>query len=212
MNLIILGPQGSGKGTQGELLAKKYNLVFLGAGDALREVAKTQTELGRFVHQTINVEGRLVPPEVIGEVMKDKLEMLSAQQGVILESYPRTLEQYEYMKKFWVALGRGDFRAIYIELPEEESIKRLGSRFICDNCGAIFIGRPAEVCPKCGKGRIIQRQDDRPEAIRLRLSWSNSELSALVKVLEQEGKLMRIDGRPPIEEVHREIVAKLELK
>ena len=110
LNLIILGPQGSGKGTQAQMLAKRFNLAFLGSGDLLREIAKTDTLLGREVHQTINVEGRHMRSEVISQVIKEKLHALPRDQGVILESYPRNLEQYEEFKKFWPETERGHKR------------------------------------------------------------------------------------------------------
>src|SRR5262245_8278576 len=100
-NLIILGPQGSGKTTQAELLAERFGFAFFGAGDVLREIAQEHTELGRKVHQTVNVEGRLVEPELISEVIQKKIATVPKNQGLILDGYPRSLLQYALFQKFW---------------------------------------------------------------------------------------------------------------
>lgn len=184
LNLIILGPQGSGKGTQAELLAKKFNLAFLGSGELLRDIATTDTPLGREVHQTINVEGRHMRSEVISQVIKDKLQSLPKDQGVILESYPRNLEQYEEFKKFWPTTSRGDYQVIYIELSEAEGIKRMGLR---------------------------KRLDDSPETIKKRLELFNTLTLPMIREMEKKGRVVRINGAPSIEEVHEEIVNKLGL-
>ncbi|MBI4049884.1 MAG: nucleoside monophosphate kinase [Candidatus Doudnabacteria bacterium] len=183
-NLIILGPQGSGKGTQGELLADKFGYVLIGAGDSLREIAKQDTELGRRVHQTINVEGRLVEPELVAEVFEARLSALPKEQGVIIEGFPRSLKQYELLHNFWPKLGRGDYQVILMELSEEEAVKRLLLR---------------------------SRVDDTPEMIRERLALYNSETLPVIEALEAEGKIIRVNGAPSIEEIHADIVKQLNL-
>ena len=209
LNLLILGPQGSGKGTQADLLIKKFGYLMMGAGECLREAAKTDTELGKRVKARID-QGELVEPEDIGEVIKNKLLTVPKEQPVIFESYPRTLVQYEYMKKFWTETGRGDFSALFIGLSEEESIKRLSARRVCENCGINYVAGTAEKCVRCG-GNLVQRHDDYPEAVKKRLAWSNSELLPLIEQFEKEGKLVRINGDQSIEDVHQEILRKLSL-
>ena len=211
LNLIILGPQGSGKGTQAEYLAKEFDLVFLGAGGLLRDIARTDSDLGREVHQAINVEGRLVRPEVVMEVFREKLSEIPADKGVILESCPRNLRQYEIFKDFWPGLSRGGYRAIFIELSFDEAIKRLSTRVICEKCGRIYISGQVQKCAFCG-GELIQRIDDRPETIGNRLEVFRAETMPLVEELEKEGRLVRVNGASSIEEVHREILKKLDLK
>lgn len=211
LNLIILGPQGSGKGTQAQLLAEKFDLVLLGAGDLLREIARTDSDLGREVHETINVEGRLVRPEVISEVFRLRLSDVPKDKGVILESYPRSRGQYEQLKKFWPDLSRDGYRAIFIDLPKEQTVARLSRRLTCESCGRVYIaGQVGDTCPNCG-GKLIQRIDDRPEVIRNRLATFEAETMPVVDELEREGRLVRINGNQSIESVHEEISKKLNL-
>lgn len=187
-------------------------MFFLGAGDLLREIEKTDTPLGREVYQTITVEGKLVRPEIISEVFREKLLAVPKNQAVVMESYPRSRGQYQGMKRFWPDLGRGDYKVIFIELSEDEAVKRISKRLICEICGTIYTaGSQPLACTKCG-GPIIQRADDRPDAVKKRLEWFNSEVLPLVAEFEKEGKLLRIDGAPTVEVVHNQIVQKLGLK
>src|SRR3989344_4365001 len=125
LNLIILGPQGSGKGTQAALLQKRFDAAYFGAGDALREIAKTDTALGRKVHQTINVEGKLVEPELISEVVREKILTVPREQNLVIDSYPRSLEQYELFRQFLSDMNRGPYTVVFLELSEEAVRQRL---------------------------------------------------------------------------------------
>ena len=180
LNLIILGPQGSGKTTQAELLADRLGFALLGAGEALREIAQEDTELGRRVHQTVNVEGHLVEPELISEVIREKIATVPKDRGLILDGYPRSLAQYELFRKFWPEAGRGNYQPIFIELSDEEAIKRLAGR---------------------------KRSDDTPAALRNRLQSFYIETMPMVRAMEAEGDVLHIDGAASIDEVHRKIVA-----
>lgn len=206
----MLGPQGSGKGTQAKLLTEKFGYVLIGAGNSLREIAKTDTELGREVKTTIDA-GHLVRPELISKVMREKIEALPAGKKIILDAYPRNLAQQGYFKEFWPSLGRGDFRVIFIELSEDEAVRRLGTRLTCENCGEIYIAGQAEKCKKCG-GRLIERDDDKPEAVRQRLKHFNEETLPMIAEMEKAGNVVRIDGAPSIAEVQSEILKKLNLQ
>lgn len=184
LNLVILGPQGSGKGTQAKLLAEKFGYLVLGTGDILREIARQNSELGRRVHQIINVEGRLVEPELASRVIFEKIHSIPKEQPVLLDSFPRSLEQYQLMKEWWSTLARGKWVVIFLELSEEEAVKRLSLR---------------------------ARVDDKPEAVRQRLALYNSETLPMITEMEKDGRVLRIDGAPSIEEVQVEIVKKLGL-
>ena len=181
-NLFILGPQGSGKTTQAELLAKRFGFALLGAGDALREIAQEDTELGREVRQTVNVEGHLVEPELISEVIRQRVATVPKNKGLIVDGYPRNVAQHALFKKFWPETGRGDYQVIFIDLPEEEAIKRLTRR---------------------------ARPDDSPTAIRNRLQSFYSETLPMIREMEADHKVVHIDGAPSIDEVHQRIGANL---
>jgi adenylate kinase len=206
--LIILGPQGSGKTTQAELLAKTCGFALFGAGDVLREIAQQDTELGKRVRHTINVEGRLVEPELISNVIKEKVGTVPKDRGLILDGYPRSLTQYELFKKFWPETGRGDYQVVIIELSDEEAVKRLTNRVTCENCGSVYIEGTVEKCAKCG-GRVARRPDDTPAAIRIRLQSFYSETMPMIRAMDADGKVSHIDGALPIDDVHRRIKASL---
>jgi len=207
-NLIILGPQGSGKTTQAELLAQTLGFALLGAGELLREVAQEDSELGRTVRRMVNVEGRLVQPELITEVIKERVAKVSKNRGLILDGYPRNLKQYELFMKFWPETGRGDYQVVFIDLSEEEASKRLTRRVTCENCGAVYIEGTMEKCGKC-VGRVVRRPDDTPEAIQTRLQSFYSETMPMIRSMQTEGKVIHIDGAPSIDEVHQKIAANL---
>jgi len=208
-NLIILGPQGSGKTTQAELLAQTFGFALIAAGDVLRAVAELATPLGKRVHQAVNVEGRLVPSELISELVKEKIATIPNDRGLILDGYPRNLTQYESFKSFWSQTGRGNYQVVFIDIPFEEAVKRLTRRVTCDNCGAVYTEGTFEKCPKCG-GRLVKRPDDTPQAIRKRLESFYSETIPMIRAIEADGKLLYVDGARPIDEVHRTIVTRLE--
>jgi adenylate kinase len=208
-NLIILGPQGSGKTTQAELLAKKFGFVLFVAGDVLREIAQEDSELGTTVRQTI-VEGHLVQPELISQVIKEKVATVPKDRGLILDGYPRSLIQYELFKKFWPQTGRGDYRAVFIEVSEEEAVKRLTRRVTCEDCGAVYGEGTIEKCARCGS-RLVRRPDDTPGVIQTRLQSFYSETMPIIRAMEADGKVLHIDGAPSIDEVHEKIVANLHL-
>jgi adenylate kinase len=181
----------------------------LGAGDELRKIAQEDSDLGRSVRQMVDVEGRLVQPEFISEIIKTRVEAVPKDRGLILDGYPRNTTQYELFKKFWPETGRGDYRAIFIDLPDEEAIKRLTNRVTCENCGAIYTAGTMETCSKCG-GRLVRRPDDTPPAIQKRLQLFHSETLPMIQAMEADGKVSRINGARPIDEVHRDIVANLD--
>jgi adenylate kinase len=208
-NLIILGPQGSGKTTQAELLAKKCGFTLFGAGDLLREIAQEDSDLGRTVHQTVNVEGRLVPPELISDVIKEKIATVPNDRGLILDGYPRNSRQHELFRDFWPETGRGEYQVVFIEIPDEEAVKRLTRRVECENCGPVYSEGTMEKCPKCSR-RLIRRPDDTPEAIRTRLQSFYSETMPMIQAMEADGRVVHIDGTPPIDEVHQTIVRRLQ--
>lgn len=209
MNLLILGPQGSGKGTQALMLAKEFNLVYLDMGSFLRELAKSDEEIDRL----INKEGKLLADDRTFEIFKKFLEINieALDKGLMLDGFPRTTGQYETVKKYFEENGTKLDYAIFLEVTEETSVQRLSARRICEKCGTIYnlITNPpvSEKC-QCG-GNLIQREDDKPEAIKERLATYKRRTEPLISTLEREGILIKVDGERQIEQIFQDIIEKI---
>lgn len=207
-DLILLGPQGSGKTTQAEFLSRNFGFSLIGAGNVLREIARGNTESAETVHRTINVEGHLIEPELISELMKEKIMAVPKDRRLILDGYPRTLTQYKLFKEFWLETGRKEYRAIFVDIPREEAISRLARRVTCENCAAVFSEGTTEKCPDCS-GRLSRRDDDTPNAIQNRLQSFYSETMPMIRTMEADGKVVHLDGMQTADRLHRDIVARL---
>jgi len=213
MNIIILGPQGSGKGTQAEMLAKKFDLEYFEMGKLLREMAKLDTPLGKEIHETINIQGKLVDDKIIEKVLHSKLRELPRERNIIFDGVPRRDDQRKYLDKELKKLDRRIDAVVDINLPEKESIKRLSKRWVCkENEHILIIGKDIksenDKCPICGS-EIRQRIDDTPERIKTRLGIYYKDTKAVVDYYKKKGVLIEIDGRPSIEEVSKDILEKI---
>ncbi|OGI26910.1 MAG: hypothetical protein A2359_01925 [Candidatus Moranbacteria bacterium RIFOXYB1_FULL_43_19] len=213
MNIIILGPQGSGKGTQAKMLAEKFGLEYFEMGKILRDVAKENTHLGKLIHETINIKGLLVDNDTFREVFFKKLSETPEEKGILFEGVPRNEYQLEFFKEDSTEMNRKIDATIVINLPEKESIERLSKRRVCkENEHVLIIGKDIkgenEKCPKCGS-EIHQRIDDTPARIKTRLGIYEKNTKPVIDYFRQKGILVEIDGRPSIEEVHQSILNKL---
>jgi adenylate kinase len=209
MNIIILGQQGSGKGTQAEMLAQKYNLEHIDMGKALREVAKSDTPLGREIYSIQNVTKTLVPSRILREVLHIKLGSLPREQGVVFDGVPRTMDQLEYVEGAAREFGRKIDKVFFVNIPESESTARISKRWICQKCKAVLImGKDVQnekdQCPICD-APIAQRKDDTPEGIQIRLRIFREETMPVINYYKEKGLLVEIDGRQPIEKVFKDI-------
>lgn len=211
MNFIIFGPQGSGKGTQAEILADKLNIPHISTGDIFRENIKNQTELGKKAKEYID-QGKLVPDDLTIELIKNRLNQADCLQGFILDGYPRTIPQAEALDRIIMI----DKVVMEVWISDEESVKRLSGRRTCSKCGAVYhlvFNSPQKEnkCDKCGSGLII-REDDKEEVIKKRLTEYHQQTEPLKEYYRKQGKLLTIDGMPPIPEVTREILKKLRIE
>jgi adenylate kinase len=200
MKIIIFGPQGSGKGTQAELIARHHKLPYISTGDIFRYHLKNQTELGKKVAEYVN-QGHLVPDELTNEVVKARINQPDCAVGFVLDGYPRNKTQLEFLNQ----IATMDF-AIVIELSDEEAIKRLGGRLAC-KCGLSYhleFNPPKKegICDKCGD-KLFKRDDDKLEAIKERLGIYHQETEPLLKIYEDQGILYRVDGANSIQEVYQ---------
>jgi len=210
MNLMILGPQGCGKGTQARLLSEKLGLTYVESGALLREVAKTDPK----IDEAMNKKGQLLPDETTFSIVKNYLEEKVPQgTNILLDGYPRSLRQYEFIKDYLAQKGTKLDKAIFLDITDAESVKRLSARRICSACGEVynFITNPPsnpEVCDKCG-GKLFQREDDKPGLIEERLRLFRMSTEPLIRKFEDEGILININGEQPIQTILEEILEKI---
>lgn len=212
MNLIVLGPQGSGKGTQAKMLAEKFSLEHVEMGKFLREVAKMDTELGRHIHETINIQGKLVDDKILKKVLHIKLAELPREQGIIFDGVPRRQDQLEYFEDAMREFGRKIDTVLNINIPEEESVSRLSKRWVCKKEHILIMGKDIkserDKCPICGSD-ISQRIDDTPERIRTRLGIYYKDTKGVLDYYKDKRVLIEIDGTSSIEKVFENILKKL---
>lgn len=209
MNIIILGPQGSGKGTQAELLAQKFNLEHIDMGGTLRELAKMDTPLGKEIHKTINVNKGLIPDGLLKEMLRLKFGSLPREEGIVLDGAPRTLEQAKFLESLLQEYGKKIDKVFFVNISEKESINRISKRWNCDKCKAILImgkdiKRDKEKCPKC-QGDIFQREDDTEKGVKKRLEVFRRETMPVVEYYREKGILAEINGEQEVEKVFEEI-------
>jgi adenylate kinase len=209
LNLILLGPPGSGKGTQGERLQEDFRLPYYATGDILRAAVKEGTEVGKQAKEYMD-RGDLVPDEVIIGVIAERLQGEEASDGFILDGFPRTVPQAEALGSKMSELRRQITGVLLIEVPEEEILRRLGGRRTCEeNPSHIYhveFDPPKEegVCDVCG-GRLEIRDDDKPEVVRNRLAQYHEKTEPLVSYYEESGILNRVDGKQSPDEVEERI-------
>lgn len=213
MNLVILGPQGSGKDTQAEKIAVHFNLERVNMGIFLREVAKQNTPLGKEIYEYQNTKGAMVPSRILKEVLDIKLNSFPREQNIAFEGVPRTMDQAHYFDEAIKESGRKIDKIIYIKISKEEALKRISKRRVCKSCEKILImGQDVESekekCPDCG-GDIILRIDDTDEVIAKRLKVFQDETVPVIDYYKKQGKLLEVDGAQSVEKVFEDILAEL---
>ncbi|MBA2522973.1 MAG: adenylate kinase [Solirubrobacterales bacterium] len=212
LNLILLGPPGSGKGTQGERLQEDFRLPYYATGDILRAAVREGTELGRTAQEYMD-RGDLVPDEVIIGVIGERVQQPETGDGFILDGFPRTVGQADALGEEMENLNRSITAALLIDVGDEEVIRRLGGRRTCVKNGHIFHvefdpPKNEDVCDVCG-ARLIVREDDKPDVIRHRLATYQEKTKPLVAFYEERGLLKRVDGSLQPDEVSNRIRALL---
>ena len=199
LNLILLGPPGAGKGTQGERLQEDFDLPYFATGDILRAAVREGTELGKQAKEYMD-RGDLVPDDVIIGVIAERIDEQDAEDGFILDGFPRTEPQAEALDEKLDELGRTLTAALLIDVPEEEVVRRLGGRRTCAKNGHIFhvdFDPPEQegVCDVCGEPLVV-RDDDKPEVIRNRLAQYHEKTEPLIGYYEQRGPAAAGRRRP----------------
>ena len=203
MNLIIMGPQGSGKGTQAKKLAERYHLIHISTGDLFRENIKKKTLLGKKVEALIN-QGKYIDDETTFAVLKHRIQKEDVKNGFILDGYPRNVHQAELLKVSIDAV-------LEIHISDEAAVARLGERQYCPSCGRTY--NPVTISPKISgfcdvcKLLLTQRKDDTPERVKIRLMQHHQETDPLKTYYQS--KLIIINGEQAVEKVFHDIIKAL---
>jgi adenylate kinase len=212
MNLILLGPPGAGKGTQAKMLMDRYDIPQISTGDILRGAVKEGTDMGKKAKEFMDA-GKLVPDEVIIGIVKDRLKEDDAQNGYMLDGFPRTVPQAEALDEMLKDMGSKIDHVVSIEVPDEELVGRLTGRRTCRECGSGFhmkFDPPKEEgkCDKCS-GELYQRDDDNVETVTNRLKVYGDQTQPLIDYYQNKGLLRPINGVGGISEIFDKVVAVL---
>jgi len=211
MNIIILGPQGSGKGTQAKLLASKLGLFRAEAGNLIREEAKKDKR----INEIINKQGKLIPHEEAFSIITKYVEENDPDlRNFILDGYPRSIRQYELLKGWLEDKNLKIDKVILLNTSEKESVRRLSARRICEKCGTVYnliTNPPPKGGCRCG-GELTQREDDRPEAIRKRLNEYKKQTMPVIDLFKKDRILMKVNGERPVEVIFKDILGRLGAK
>lgn len=212
MKLIFFGAPGTGKGTQGKILSQAKGWVHISTGDILRGAVKQGSELGLKAKEYMDA-GKLVPDELMNDLVAERLTQEDCQQGYILDGFPRTINQAENLDGFLKTVGQEIDKIVFLDVDSKALMSRLTSRRLCRGCGkdynVITNPPPADMkCTDCG-GEIYQRDDDNEKTVGNRLNVYAEQTAPLKSYYEKQGKLVLINGDQTIDAVQAEIVAKL---
>ena len=210
MIVVLLGPPGAGKGTQGEILAEKLGVPKIATGDVLRAAVREGTEQGLAAKGYMD-RGDLVPDAVILGIMKEVFGSPSTAKGAILDGVVRTVAQAEGLSMMLAELGRKVDKYLLFDVEDDELIKRLGGRTVCNSCQTPYKGlEPGTKCEKCG-GDLVRRKDDEPESIRNRLEVYREQTAPVIEwVKEKKMELVKIDATGELEEISERAMKALE--
>ena len=210
MKLILLGAPGAGKGTQAEVISEKYNIPTISTGNIIRAALKNGTEMGLKAKSYIDA-GNLVPDDVVIGIIKERLAEDDCQNGYILDGFPRTIPQAEALDE----LGFGIDATLSIEVADEEIVKRMSGRRVCEKCGASYhteYKKPAKdgKCNFCD-GALVIRKDDEPETVKNRLNVYHEQTEPLKDYYKACGKLLCVEGQDEVKDTTRLVLAALEI-
>ena len=212
MHIIVLGAPGAGKGTQADILSQEMNLPHIASGDLFRQALEERTEVGLLAKSYME-KGELVPDEVTIKMILERINQPDCISGCLLDGFPRTSHQAEVLDEVLKEQGKTIDKAIYIEVPNEELVKRLSGRRLCRVCQTPYhiISSPPkapEKCDKCG-GELYQRSDDREETVKDRLGVFLAQTVPILDYYKKQSKLISVNGNLGIQGVAREIISAL---
>ena len=212
MYIIMLGAPGAGKGTQADIVCHEMELPHIASGDLFREALEKKTELGLLAKSYME-KGELVPNTVTIKMILERISDPDCVSGCLFDGFPRTLEQAEALDKAFAAQGKSVDKAIYIEVPDGELIKRLSGRWICRNCQTPYhlVNSPPKVpgkCDKCG-GELYQRADDTEGTVKKRLKVFHNLTVPILDYYRKQSKTIEVNGNLGIQEVAKEVISAL---
>jgi len=208
MDLILFGIQGSGKGTQGKVLKEHFDMAYFETGAQLRKLASEESTLGQKVKEIIEA-GHLVPNEIVMEIVEDFLSKVPNGKSIIFDGIPRKIVQAESLAKLLDQNNR-KYKAVILDLSEEEALNRLTKRRICSDCKEVYpASYKGKNCEKC-EGELITRTDDNAESIKVRIEAFINETMPVIKMYEEKGLLIKINGEQEIDEVTKELIKTLD--
>lgn len=205
MRLILFGPPGCGKGTQAQILCRKFKIAHLSTGDMLREAVSAGTEIGLRAKEIME-RGALVPDDVVIGIISERLDRLDCAHGFILDGFPRTVIQAKSLDELLRGKGLKIDSVVEIKVTDELLIERISGRFSCSNCGAGYHDsfkqvKQGNVCNVCGGTGFTRREDDNETTVRERLSNYYTQTAPLLPYYHSKGWLAPVDGMAKIEEV-----------
>lgn len=209
-NIMFIAPPAAGKGTQAELVVEKYNLPHISTGDILREISKEDSEIGKYVYETL-ASGKLVKDEITYQLIEDRLKKDDCKNGFIIDGFPRTIEQAEEYDKILDKLGYEVGNVILINVDQKILEKRITGRRICEDCKTIYNindekSRPTieSVCDNCG-GKLYQRSDDNLEAFKTRYEMYLEKTHPIIDHYRKMNVLTEVDGDDTVENIFKKI-------
>ncbi len=203
--IILFGPPGSGKGTQGKIVAEKLSIPHIATGDIMREAITKGTELGKKVKEFLD-KGELVPDDIVIEIIRERLSRNDTKAGFILDGFPRTYNQAQALDNLFEKLGIKDYIVVHIDVSDEEIIKRISGRRTCGRCGRvynIYFEKPKSC--ECG-GELYMREDDSPEKVKRRLEVYKESTYPVLEYYKAKNKIKSINGEAEISEVTKKIL------
>jgi len=212
MYIIMLGAPGAGKGTQADILSQEMDLPHIASGDLFRQGLEEKTEVGLLAKGYMN-KGELVPDEITIKMILERINQPDCASSCLLDGFPRTLHQARVLDEALREQGKTIDKAIYIEVPNEELVKRLSGRRLCRVCQTPYhvISSPPKTpgkCDKCG-GELYQRSDDREETVKDRLNIFFAQTFPILDYYKKQNKLIRVNGNLGMQGVAREIISAL---
>ena len=209
-NIMFIAPPAAGKGTQAEIVVKKYNIPHISTGDILREISKEDSEIGEYVRETL-ASGKLVKDEITYQLIEDRLKKDDCKNGFIIDGFPRNLDQANEYDKILEKLNYEVGNVILIDIDKEILEKRITGRRLCEKCGAIYnindenmTPKVESVCDQCG-GKLYQRSDDNLESFQTRYQTYLDKTEPIIDHYKKQGVLKVVDGNDTIDNIFKQI-------